>query len=409
MSRFSQLGNDLFSGKTSYPIVPRRRLWYVVAGVLIALSLVGLLGKGLNFGIEFRGGSELRVSQVQDLDSYEQRADAVMNEVAPGGTHSVTRIGDSTVRVQTGELSNQDAETARLDLADEFDVASEDVTSSFVGPSWGETVTQRAFIALAVFLLLVTVVLTFYFQTWKMAAAAMVALIHDVVFTIGVYALLGIEVSPASVIGFLTILGYSIYDTIVVFDKVRENTEHAMDTKRQTFGEAANLAVNQTLVRSINTSVVALLPVGVILLVGITLVGPGTLVDLSWALFIGIAVGTFSSIFIATPLLVTMRQGEVGIRKHDAQVTRRRQRQEARTGRSGGSEPDVDLLGGEELGPEDREDLGDVHDGEDGPQVAAGATAVVRPASGDQPATGRQLHPYAQRGPRNQPKRKRRS
>ena len=401
MSRFSQLGNDLFSGKKSYPIVQRRRTWYAFSGVLLALSLAGLLGLGMNFGIEFRGGTELRVSQVQDLDSYEQRATGVMNDVASdGGTVSVTQIGDSTVRVQTGELSNEEAETARGALGEEFSVPLEEVTSSFVGPSWGETVTQRAFIALGVFLLLVTVVLTFYFQTWKMAAAAMVALLHDVIFTIGVYALVGIEVSPASVIGFLTILGYSIYDTIVVFDKVRENTEHAMDTKRETFAEAANLAVNQTLVRSINTSIVALLPVGVILLVGITIIGPGTLVDLSWALFIGIAVGTFSSIFIATPLLVDMRRGELGIRKHDAQVTRRRQRQEARAARGEVSEADDDQLGGTALG-EDSE--------EDAETASVGAPTEVPASSTVRPAQGRQLHPYAQRGPRNQPKRKRRS
>ena len=401
MSRFSQLGNDLFSGKKSYPIVQRRRTWYAFSGVLLALSLAGLLGLGMNFGIEFRGGTELRVSQVQDLDSYEQRATGVMNDVASdGGTVSVTQIGDSTVRVQTGELSNEESETARGALGEEFSVPLEEVTSSFVGPSWGETVTQRAFIALGVFLLLVTVVLTFYFQTWKMAAAAMVALLHDVIFTIGVYALVGIEVSPASVIGFLTILGYSIYDTIVVFDKVRENTEHAMDTKRETFAEAANLAVNQTLVRSINTSIVALLPVGVILLVGITIIGPGTLVDLSWALFIGIAVGTFSSIFIATPLLVDMRRGELGIRKHDAQVTRRRQRQEARAARGEVSEADDDQLGGTALG-EDSE--------EDAETASVGAPTEVPASSTVRPAQGRQLHPYAQRGPRNQPKRKRRS
>lgn len=401
MSRFSELGNDLFSGKKSYPIVHRRRFWYVVSGVLIALSLVGLLGQGLNFGIEFRGGTELRVSQVQDLDSYEPRATTVMREVADAGAVGVTRIGDSTVRVQTGELTNEQAESARLSLAEEFDVPEDDVTSSFVGPSWGETVTQRAAIALAVFLGLVTLVLTFYFQTWKMAAAAMVALLHDVIFTIGVYALVGIEVSPASVIGFLTILGYSIYDTIVVFDKVRENTEHALNTKRQTFAESANLAVNQTLVRSINTSIVALLPVSVILVVGITIIGPGTLVDLSWALFIGIAVGTLSSIFIATPLLVTMRQGELGIRKHDAQVLKRRQRAEARGARAAAADED-DLLGGEDLGPEELE-------GDDSEAASVGAGAAVRPASAEQPPQGRQLHPYAQRGPRNQPKRKRRS
>jgi preprotein translocase subunit SecF len=401
MSRFSQLGNDLFSGKKSYPIVHRRRFWYVVSAALVALSLVGLLGQGLNFGIEFRGGTELRVSQVQDTDSYEQRATTLVRDVADAGTVGVTRIGDSTVRVQTGELTSEQSESARLALAEEFGVPEADVTSSFVGPSWGETVTERALIALAVFLGLVTLVLTLYFQTWKMAAAAMIALLHDLAFTVGVYALLGIEVSPASVIGFLTILGYSIYDTIVVFDKVRENTEHALDTKRQTFAEAANLAVNQTLVRSINTSIVALLPVSVILLVGVTVIGPGTLVDLSWALFLGIAIGTFSSIFVATPLLVTLRQRDLDIRKHDALVTKRRRRAEARGGRVGAAE-EADLLGGEELGPEGLED-GDTE------AATVGAPAQVRPASTQQPAQGRQLHPYAQRGPRNQPRRKRRS
>jgi preprotein translocase subunit SecF len=401
MSRFSQFGNDLYSGKRVFDIVGRRKVWYAVTAVLILLSLAGLVGRGLNFGIEFRGGSELRVSQVQDMQGYEGRAGAIVEELSPGSTTTVTRIGDDTVRIQTGELESAQAETARAQLAEEFDVEVADVASSLVGPSWGETVTQRAAIALAVFLALVMVVLTLYFSTWKMAAAAMVALVHDVLFTIGVYALLGIEVSPASVIGFLTILGYSIYDTIVVFDKVRENTEHAADTKRQTFAEAANTAVNQTFVRSINTSIVALLPVGVILLVGITLIGPGTLVDLAWALFIGIAVGTFSSIFIATPLLVDMRSGELEIRKQDAQVTKRRQRALARSGRGESAVPELEA----------EQDLAD---GEDG-LVPAGRPTATAPSPGTaSPATGasvpgRQLHPYAQRGPRNQPKRKKRS
>lgn len=402
MSRFSRLGNDLYSGARSYDIVGRRRFWYALSAVLIIVSLVGLLGRGLNFGIEFSGGSELRAGGVSSsqMEDYETRAASVIDEYAPEGTVTITRIGDDTVRVQTGQLTDTDAEAARADLADEFGIDVADVTSSFVGPSWGETVTNRALIALAVFLALVTLVLTFYFHTWKMAAAALVALIHDVLFTVGIYALLGIEVSPASVIGFLTILGYSIYDTIVVFDKVRENTEHAFDTKRQTFAEAANQAVNQTLVRSINTSIVALLPVAVILVVGIALIGPGTLVDLSWALFIGIAVGTFSSIFIATPLLVHLREGELAIRKHDAQVKKRRARHEARAARA--EETDDLVLD---------EDVEGLEDGE-AATVGAGAAPAGAPGSASssrQPAQGRQLHPYAQRGPRNQPRRKRRN
>ncbi|MFK5583320.1 protein translocase subunit SecF [Serinicoccus sp. LYQ131] len=417
MSRFSRFGNDLYSGAKAYDIVGRRKFWYLLSAILVIVSLVGLFGRGLNFGIEFRGGSELRVTQVssQEMTDYEPRASEIVAEYDGGSTTTITQIGDDSIRVQTGELSSADVESARAEMAEEFGVDIEEVTSSLVGPSWGETVTQRAVIALLVFLALVTLVLTFYFHTWKMAVAALVALLHDVFFTIGVYALLGIEVSPASVIGFLTILGYSIYDTIVVFDKVRENTDHAFENGRQTFGEAANQAVNQTLVRSINTSVVALLPVAVILIVGLTLIGPGTLVDLSWALFIGIAVGTFSSIFIATPLLVHMRQGELFIRKHDMQVKKRRARRAARTGEPGAvtdedsdADADLDALEG------DDED-GTVADGQVGAGVGAAPAATPGAASpttspspsGQAPTTqGRQLHPYAQRGPRNQPKRK---
>jgi preprotein translocase subunit SecF len=404
MSRFSQFGNDLYSGRRSFDIVGRRRFWYAVSAVLVVVSLLGIFGRGLNFGIEFSGGTELRVLGVSQMEGYEQRAGDVVDENVPGGTTTVTRIGDDTVRVQTGEMEAGQAEDLRSTLAEEFSVPVESVTSSLVGPSWGESVTQRALIALVVFLLLVTVVLTLYFRTWKMAAAALVALVHDVLFTVGVYALLGIEVSPASVIGFLTILGYSIYDTIVVFDKVRENTEHALDTHRATYGEAANQAVNQTFIRSINTSVVALLPVLVILVVGLTVIGPGTLVDLAWALFIGIAVGTFSSIFIATPLLVQLREREPAIRKHDATVARRRARGEARAERraAGAAEPvgaPVDPVPGDAAQDEGERETADVG-------TAPAAAPRPAPTTGSAPAQGRPLHPYAQRGPRNQPRRK---
>ena len=406
MSRFSQFGNDLHSGKRSFNVVGRRNLLYLISLVLLVLAAVGVFGKGLNFGIEFRGGTELRVSSVQDVGDYEQRAHSVMDGTVPGETTTVTLIGDDTVRIQTGDMSEQQAEALRAGLGEEFGVPTASVTSSLVGPSWGQTVTQRAVIALGVFLALVTVVLSLYFRTWKMAVAALVALIHDVVFTVGAYALLGIEISPASVIGFLTILGYSIYDTIVVFDKVRENTVQAFDTRRMTYGEAANLAVNQTFVRSINTSIVALLPVAVILVVGITIIGPGTLVDLAWALFIGMAVGTYSSIFIATPLLVHLREREPLIRKHDASVQRRADRVARREARRGGTvveDAPAGTEGDEELAVED----------EDGMHVAVPAGGTTPPPAdrtddGAGRAPGRQLHPYAQRGPRNQPRRKRR-
>ena len=178
-----------------------------------------------------------------------------------------------------------------------------------IGASWGQDVAKRSVTGLVVFLVLVVLFIWAYFREWKMSVAALVALAHDVLITVGVYALSGFEVSPATVTGILTILGFSLYDTVVVFDKVRENTKNLRST-HMTYAEAANLAVNQTLVRSINTSIVALLPVGAILYVGAVQLGNGSLKDLALALFVGMAAGTYSSIFIATPLLVHMKQGE---------------------------------------------------------------------------------------------------
>ena len=222
----------------------------------------------------------------------------------------VTKLGTSTVRVQTEKLSADETEAGKAKLAKAFGVPEESITSSFVGASWGSSVSDKARNALVVFLILVSLVLAAYFRTWKMSLAALIALVHDLVITVGIYALAGFEITPASVIGFLTILGYSLYDTVVVFDKVRENTSEAVANGRMSYSQAANLAVNQTLVRSINTSVVALLPVAAILVVGFTVLGPGTLLDLSLALFVGIAVGTYSSIFIATPILADLRERE---------------------------------------------------------------------------------------------------
>jgi preprotein translocase subunit SecF len=201
-------------------------------------------------------------------------------------------------------------------------------------------VSRKAIQGLVIFLGLVALVISLYFRTWKMAAAGLVALMFDLTMTVGIYSLVGFEVTPASVIGFLTILGYSLYDTVVVFDKVRENTEHVTASTKQTYGEAANLAVNQTLVRSINTSVVALLPVASILFIGAFLLGAGTLKDLSLALFVGIAAGTLSSIFIATPLLVDLRRNEPEMLQQAKRVAKRRAEEGRRRPEPGAPEED---------------------------------------------------------------------
>jgi len=315
---FAQWGNDLYTGRRSYDIVGRRKIWFSIAALLVAVSAVLLVVPGLNPGIDFRGGSEFTISGV--ATSNRQAAIDAVASVAPKEVPLVSAVGTSSIRVQTTNLANTQVEQVRVALADAYKVSKDAVASSFVGPSWGQDVSNKAIRGIVVFLILVTVVMALYFRAWRMAVAALVALGHDLVVTVGLYAGIGWEVTPATVIGFLTILGYSIYDTVVVFDKVRENTQGVLDQTRFTYAEQANLAVNQTLVRSINTTVVALLPVGSILFIGAFILGAGTLRDIALALFVGLVVGAFSSIFLATPLEVALRMREPEIAAHDAKV-----------------------------------------------------------------------------------------
>jgi len=382
MSSFAQFGNELYTGKRSFDIVGRQKTWYAVSLVLLILASIGLFGRGLNVGLEFKGGSEFRVSSVTNTDNFEARGKTAVGTLATGSDVVVTFLrGSNTVRIQTERFDN--ALTAKVEsaLASEFKVSENKISASTIGASWGASVSQKAITALIWFLILVSLVLAAYFRTWKMSLAALIALAHDLVITVGIYALAGFEVTPASVIGFLTILGYSLYDTVVVFDKVRENTLLAAGSGRLSFSQAANQAVNQTLVRSINTSVVALLPVASILFIGFFLLGPGTLLDLSLALFVGIAVGTYSSIFIATPVLADLREREPVMQ----QQKKHAERYQAGQARQAGAAPAAS-----------GSDVQDVQDIQDRAAVAAGTGTS---------ATGRPLHPSVQTGPRNQPKR----
>jgi preprotein translocase subunit SecF len=322
MPSFATFGNELYSGRRSIGFIAHRRIWYSIAIGMSVLSILALAVLHLNPGIEFRGGSEFQVPSVSDT-SESIGIDAV-HSVVPDSEALVSKIGSKTMRVQTDKLTDAQTDQVKTALAKSYEVPASKVTASFVGASWGSDVTNKAIQGLVVFLILVAIVIGAYFRTWKMAAAGLIALVHDLLLTAGIYALTGFEVSPASVIGFLTILGYSLYDTVVVFDKVRENTADITHSTRRTFEEAANLAVNQTLVRSINTSVVALLPVASILFIGAFLLGAGTLKDISLALFVGIAAGTYSSIFIATPLLVDLRRTEPEIVAHGQKLLRKR-------------------------------------------------------------------------------------
>ncbi|MDD9207300.1 protein translocase subunit SecF [Georgenia sp. 10Sc9-8] len=322
MPSMATLGNELYTGDRSLPIVPRRRTWFTVALALVAASLLILVVRDLNIGIEFRGGSQFTVSGATTLE--QQPAHEVLDEVGADQAARVSTVGAEAVRVQTEELSAEQTTEVRDGLAEAYGVAPTEVTSTFIGPTWGESITQQAIQGLVVFLLLVALVLAAYFRTWKMAAAALLGLLHDMVVSVGIYALVGFEITPATVIGFLTILGYSLYDTVVVFDKVRENTTGLYDQDEQTYAESANLAVNQTVIRSVNTTITSVLPVASILFVGALLLGAGTLRDIALALFIGMIVSTVSSIFVSTPLLVQLRQREQAITAHDEVVTARR-------------------------------------------------------------------------------------
>ena len=329
-----QFGNDLYTGARSVPFVAKRKLWYAIAIVLVALSvLFPLVTGGFNFGIEFRGGSQFQIAQQGDTqvpaDEAVEVATQAVGSVAAEQVPRVTTTGGGGVRVQTEVLDDAEANDVSAALVDAFDVPASAVSYSLVGPSWGADITSQAIRALVVFIVLAALLMAVYFRTWKMSLAAMVSVFHDIIITAGVYALVGFEVTPGAVIGLLTILGFSLYDTVVVFDKIRENTSALGPDSRSTFGEAVNLGVNQTLVRSINTAVVAVLPVAAILFIGAFFLGADTLRDISLALFVGTIAGTYSTVFIAAPLYAQLRENEPAIKENDRRALAARARSTA--------------------------------------------------------------------------------
>jgi preprotein translocase subunit SecF len=320
MSRLGSLGAHLYRGEVSYDFIGRRKVWYTLSAIVLLISIVSLLTRGLTLGIEFRGGAEFRVTSPIATES---NVESTVAAQVKGNEIVVQKVGNQTIRVQTETLTSKQLEQVRSVLATRFHVSENSVSTQFIGPSWGHDISTKALRALIIFLALVLIFLSLYFE-WKMALAAMIALVHDLVITAGLYSLSGFEVTPSTVIGFLTILGYSLYDTVVVFDKVRENTAGLAGGSRLTYSQAANLAVNQTLVRSINTSIIALLPIAAILFAGTALLGSGPLKDLALALFIGVAVGAYSSIFIATPLLAGFKEREPAMQALAKRVAARR-------------------------------------------------------------------------------------
>ena len=317
--KLTGLGGRLYRGETSMNVIRARKKWYAVSALFIALSVFALGAQGLRFGIEFEGGSAFVVST--STGTVEQARDAV---AAAGYSDNaiIQTLGEEKIRIQTGVLDAAQSNAIQDALAAEFGVSVESIDTQNVGPSWGEEISKKAFQGLIAFLICIMIYLALTFEP-KMAVAAVVALIHDVFITVGLYAFIGFEVTPATVIGFLTILGYSLYDTVVVFDKIRENTKGITSTGKSTYSDATNLAVNQTFVRSLNTSLIALLPVAAILFVGAGLLGAGTLKDLALALFIGLIAGTYSSIFIAPPVLASLREREPAMKALSVRVAAR--------------------------------------------------------------------------------------
>ncbi|MBN9103523.1 MAG: protein translocase subunit SecF [Propionibacteriaceae bacterium] len=329
------IAHRLYTGEISYDFVAHRKRWYAISAIAIAIALLALLFRGLNLGIEFTGGVDFRAPVTVTASTVQTLEDAVSSLGIAGVEEvNVTTIGANTVSVQTLQLTTDHVTTVREKIATTLGISSEDVTYSRIDASWGQQITSQALLALGVFLALVMVLIWVYFRNFQMSIAAIVALAHDVLLTIGVYSLVGFTVTPATVIGVLTILGYSLYDTVVVFDKIRENTRDLTNTDH-TYSEQANLGVNQTLVRSLNTTVIGVLPVAALLFAGVFILGTGPLEDLGLALFVGMIVGAYSSIFIATPLLAQMREAQPDMKEHRAKLARRQQRtQEREAGRA---------------------------------------------------------------------------
>ncbi|WP_422933202.1 protein translocase subunit SecF [Sinomonas sp. P47F7] len=324
----ARFGNELYSGKRSYDFVGKKRIWFLVAAAAIIVAIVvPILRGGFNLSIDFRGGSQFTVSQTKTSDTVPGQN--AVHSVVAGAAPRVTNVAGGTIQVQTDQLTDTETLQVKEKLASAYGVSQDKVTSTFIGPTWGADVTNQALLGFVVFVGLAAVLMALYFRTWKMSLSALTGMIVTIFVTEGVYAISDFEVSPSAIIGFLTILSYSLYDTVVVFDKIRENTADVKTSSRRTFAEEVNLAVNQTLVRSINTMMVAVLPVAAILFIGAGLLGAGTLRDLSLALFVGILVGTAATLFIAAPMYAWLREREPDLVKQAEKVEARRELQPA--------------------------------------------------------------------------------
>ncbi|MEU4626045.1 protein translocase subunit SecF [Actinoplanes sp. NPDC023801] len=328
----NSLASRLYQGEANLRIVGRRKMWFAVVAAMVVIALSSIIFRGFHLGIEFAGGSEFIVpaqvsgktlTQEEIQEAVSQAVDKVSPDAEVKAAQQVGDGAEASFKIRSTELSAADMQEAKAGLAADLGVDVTQISDSQVSSAWGGTVINKAVLGLVIFLLLVTAYLVVLFE-WRMALAAFASLLVDLTFTAGVYSLVGFELTPYTVIGFLTILGYSLYDVVVVFDKVQENTRGITGGSTRTYGEATNLAINQTLMRSLNTSLVAMLPVGGVLFIGAGLLGAGTLKDLGLVLFVGMGIGVYSSIFFAAPLLSWLKDREPRIKAHNARVLARR-------------------------------------------------------------------------------------
>lgn len=327
----------LYTGTGAFEVVGRRRFYYLLTAAIVLVAIGGIAIRGFTLGIDFEGGSRVQFPVGDGIET--SQVEEVFTQALGQEPVAVQTVGSgssATVQIRATALDAQQVLTLQQALFDEFeprDASGEPspnaISFADVSETWGGQVTNKALIALVVFLLIVSVYIAVRYER-DMAIAALVALFFDIIVTAGVYALVGFEVTPASVIGLLAILGFSLYDSVIVFDKVEENTEGVTHLYRRTYAEQANLAVNQTFMRSINTTVIGILPVIALLVIAVWALGVGTLKDLALIQLVGIIVGTYSSIFFATPLLVTLKERWGPVKDHTRKVLERREERAAR-------------------------------------------------------------------------------
>nr|WSX73520.1 protein translocase subunit SecF [Streptomyces sp. NBC_00899]WSX80415.1 protein translocase subunit SecF [Streptomyces sp. NBC_00899] len=393
MSKLGTLGHRLHRGEVSYDFVGKRKLWYGVSILITVAAIVGLAVNGLKLGIEFSGGAAFttHTSSV----SVSEAQDRIAGDTA-GHHATIQKLGNGGLRIQVSDIDTTTSKQVQQKISEDLKVPVSEIDAQIVGPSWGKEISQKALQGLIIFLVLVVIYLAIAFE-WRMAAAALVALLHDITITTGVYAIVGFEVTPGTVIGLLTILGYSLYDTVVVFDGLKEATRGITKQNQKTYSELANRSLNGTLVRSINTTVVALLPVAALLFIGGGLLGAGVLNDIALALFVGLTAGAYSSIFIATPIVADLKEREPQMRALHKRVLAKRasDAQKAKEAEARGEDPDA---AADDADPQDDDEA-----------TASAAAGVIAPrAQGGAPRTSRTQPGSRGRGGRNRPSGKRR-